>query len=302
MASLFTESTPSRIKDTKVKPKPTINGLHLLTTSTPNGKKVQILLEELKDIYGLQWTTSLIDLDTDEQKQPWFLAFNPNGKIPLLIDNNSSSNSDPIPVMESAAELLYLVETYDPDHHFHFSSAIHRSQLLQWLIFWSASGQPQQAGLNHFARFAGVEVPCKHTHALFRFLWFYRRYPIYLLLLGVGIDAVERFKAETLRIYSVLELHLSNGLAGGGGGGGDETREYLVGEGRGRYSIADINAYAWVRAWKRMTITEEEMDGFPLLRKWIERIGERPAVVRGVGDEYDEEVHPELLLTAKQGR
>ncbi|GLA23537.1 hypothetical protein AnigIFM63604_010946 [Aspergillus niger] len=265
MASLFTETTPSRIKDTK--------GLHLLTTSTPNGKKVQILLEELKDIYGLRWTTSLIDLDTDEQKQPWFLAFNPNGKIPLLIDNNSSSNSDPIPVMESAAELLYLVETYDPDHHFHFSSAIHRSQLLQWLIFWSASGQPQQAGLNHFARFAAVEVPY----------------------------AVERFKAETLRIYSVLELHLSNGLAGGGGGG-DETREYLVGEGRGKYSIADINAYAWVRAWKRMTITEEEMDGFPLLRKWIERIGERPAVVRGVGDGYDEEVHPELLLTAKQGR
>lgn len=97
----------------------------------------------------------------------------------------------------------------------------------------------------------------------------------------------------------MLELHLSNGLTGAGGG--DETREYLVGEGRGKYSIADINAYAWVRAWKRMTITEEEMDGFPLLRKWIERIGERPAVVRGVGDGYDEEVHPELLLTAKQG-
>lgn len=115
-----------------------------------------------------------------------------------------------------------------------------------------------------------------------------------------GIDAVERFKAETLRIYNVLELHLSNGLAGAGEG--DEAREYLVGEGRGKYSIADINAYAWVRAWKRMTITEEEMDGFPLLKKWIERIGERPAVVRGVGDEYDEEVHPELLLTAKQGR
>lgn len=68
--------------------------------------------------------------------------------------------------MESAAELLYLVETYDPDHHFHFSSAIHRSQLLQWLIFWSASGQPQQAGLNHFARFAAVEVPCKYTRPI----------------------------------------------------------------------------------------------------------------------------------------
>jgi glutathione S-transferase len=54
-------------------------GLHLITESTPNGKKVQILLEELKDIYGTEWTTSLIDLETDEQKEDWFLRLNPNG-------------------------------------------------------------------------------------------------------------------------------------------------------------------------------------------------------------------------------
>lgn len=110
-------------------------------------------------------------------------------------------------------------------------------------------------------------------------------------------DAIEKFKTETLRIYNVLELHLSNSLAGGDGGGG-EAREYLVGEGRGKYSIADINAYAWIRAWKRMTITEEEMGRYPLLRRWIERIEERPAVGRGVGEGYDEEVHPELLLSS----
>jgi glutathione S-transferase len=54
--------------------------LHLITCSTPNGKKVQILLEELKDVYGTEWTTSLIDIDTDEQKKPWFLRLNPNGR------------------------------------------------------------------------------------------------------------------------------------------------------------------------------------------------------------------------------
>ncbi|XRM38038.1 hypothetical protein ABZX51_001477 [Aspergillus tubingensis] len=186
--SPFTPTTPPRIKNTK--------GLHLLTTSTPNGKKVQILLEELSAKYSLQWTTTLIDLETDEQKQPWFLALNPNGKIPLLIDTNNNSSSTPITVMESSAILLYLVETYDPDHHFHFSfsSSVHRSKLLQWLFFWSASGQPQQAGLNHFKRFAGV----------------------------VDSYAIEKFRAETLRIYNVLELHLSNSLAGDG-----EAREYL---------------------------------------------------------------------------
>jgi glutathione S-transferase len=58
----------------------------LITESTPNGKKVQILLEELKDAYGTEWTTSLIDLETDEQKESWFLHINPNGmRTPALV-------------------------------------------------------------------------------------------------------------------------------------------------------------------------------------------------------------------------
>jgi hypothetical protein len=53
--------------------------VHLLTENTPNGKKVQILLEELRAEYGFGWETHLIDLDTEEQKKDWFLALNPNG-------------------------------------------------------------------------------------------------------------------------------------------------------------------------------------------------------------------------------
>lgn len=37
------------------------------------------MLEELKDVNGLEWTTSLIDLETDEQKEDWFLRLNLNG-------------------------------------------------------------------------------------------------------------------------------------------------------------------------------------------------------------------------------
>lgn len=40
---------------------------------------MQILLEELKDACGIEWTTSLLDLETDEQKEDWFLRLNPNG-------------------------------------------------------------------------------------------------------------------------------------------------------------------------------------------------------------------------------
>jgi glutathione S-transferase len=63
----------------------------LITEQTPNGKKVQILLEELKDVYGTSWTTSLLNLDAPnpEQNKDWFLRLNPNGtptRTPYLLE------------------------------------------------------------------------------------------------------------------------------------------------------------------------------------------------------------------------
>lgn len=55
-------------------------GIHLITMNTPNGQAVQILLEELKDAYGTEWTTTLINIMTNEQKKEWFLRLDPNGK------------------------------------------------------------------------------------------------------------------------------------------------------------------------------------------------------------------------------
>jgi hypothetical protein len=49
--------------------------------NTPNGQAVQILLEELKDVYGTEWTTTLIDIMTNEQKKEWFLRLDPNGRF-----------------------------------------------------------------------------------------------------------------------------------------------------------------------------------------------------------------------------
>ncbi|XBQ90929.1 hypothetical protein V6000_006483 [Aspergillus fumigatus] len=71
MASFYAAETPERVKKAQ--------GLHLITSLTPNGRKVHILLEELKDTYGLEWMISLIDLDKNEQKKDWFLRLNPNG-------------------------------------------------------------------------------------------------------------------------------------------------------------------------------------------------------------------------------
>ena len=90
----------------------------------------------------------------------------------------------------------------------------------------------------------------------------------------MSVDAVERFKAETLRVYNVLELHLSGRLT-------RQPREYFAGNNIGKFSIADVNAYPWIRASKWSKISEEEMESYPHLKEWIGRIGPRAAVQRG---------------------
>jgi hypothetical protein len=121
---LYIAETPDEVKNAK--------GLHLITQSTPNGQKVQILLEELAETYGTQWTTTIINISTNEQKKEWFLRLNPNGRIPVLVDN---SESPPFPVMETSAELLYLLKFADKDDKFGFKDDLERNECLQWLFF-----------------------------------------------------------------------------------------------------------------------------------------------------------------------
>lgn len=92
-------------------------------------------------------------------------------------------------------------------------------------------------------------------------------------------DAIDRFKNEILRVYGVLEIHLSGKFA-------DAPRLYLAGNGTGKYSIADIGAWTWIKTWEFSGISKEEMQSFPHLLKWIERIAARPAVQRGTGEGY----------------
>ena len=146
MASLIGEDTPPSVKNAK--------GLHLVTQSTPNGQKVQIMLEELKLKYGTEWTSTIISIMTNEarlpvppiskklltwiqQKKDWFLRLDPNGRIPILVDH---SVSPPFPVMETSAELLYLEKKFDKDDVFGFKDDLERNECLQWLFFWHGSG------------------------------------------------------------------------------------------------------------------------------------------------------------------
>ncbi|WP_286745528.1 glutathione S-transferase N-terminal domain-containing protein, partial [Aquabacterium sp. UBA2148] len=71
--------------------------IDLYTAATPNGHKASVALEEL----GLPYTVHPINLASNEQKQPWFLAINPNGRIPAIIDREA----DDFAVFESGAIL-----------------------------------------------------------------------------------------------------------------------------------------------------------------------------------------------------
>lgn len=115
------------------------------------------MLEELADVYGTKWSTTLINIMTNEQKKDWFLRIDPNGRIPVLVDN---TQSPPFPVMETSAELLYLLKFADKDDKFGFKDELERNQALQWLFFWHGSGAPYQGQLNHFGKFSKEKIPC----------------------------------------------------------------------------------------------------------------------------------------------
>lgn len=84
--------------------------IHLYTAQTPNGIKASILLEEL----GLPYETHTLEFSKNEQKEPWFLEINPNGRIPAMTD--VWDDGKPIRIFESGSMLQYLVDRYDKDH------------------------------------------------------------------------------------------------------------------------------------------------------------------------------------------
>ena len=117
--------------------------LTLYTAPTPNGHKVSIMLEEI----GLPYETVVFNLASLEQKQPEFLAINPNGRIPALIDHDN----DDFTVIESGAILIYLAEKSgqllpaDPRQ---------RSEAIQWLMFQMGGVGPMQGQAHVFFRYA----------------------------------------------------------------------------------------------------------------------------------------------------
>ena len=109
----------------------------LYSKATSNGRKASIMLEES----GLDYTVRPMDLDNREQKEDWYLAINPNGRIPCIVDDDGPGGKA-VTVFESGAILIYLAEKSGrllP----HETAA--RMEVLNWLFF--ASGHITHTGL-----------------------------------------------------------------------------------------------------------------------------------------------------------
>jgi GST-like protein len=127
------------------------NMIELYTWSTPNGRKVSIMLEEC----GLPYNVHKIDIGKGEQFAPEYLRINPNGKIPSIVDPDGPDGK-PIAMMESGAILIYLAGKTGKL----LPRAVRgRYEALQWLMFQMGGVGPMFGQAHHFMRAKKDEIP-----------------------------------------------------------------------------------------------------------------------------------------------
>ena len=148
--------------------------LQLYSFPTPNGIKVSAMLEEI----GLPYEPHLVNILKNETWTPDFLALNPNGKIPAIIDPDGPGGK-PLPLFESGAILVYLAEKTGKLMP---TDAAGRYETMQWVFFQMGGIGPMFGQLGFFHKFAGAAIEDKRP--------------------------LERYANESKRLMGVLEQRL----------------------------------------------------------------------------------------------
>jgi GST-like protein len=143
--------------------------IDLYTSPTPNGHKASVTLEEL----GIPYETHSINLMEGDQKKPEFLAINPNGRIPAIVDREAGD----FPVFESGAIMIYLAEKAG---RLLPTDAGGRSKVIQWVMFQMGGIGPMMGQANVFFRYFPEKLP----------------------------SAIARYQNESRRLFEVLDGHL----------------------------------------------------------------------------------------------
>ena len=198
--------------------------IDLYSWTTPNGRKVSILLEEL----GIPYTVHSVDISKDEQFDPDFLKIAPNNRIPAIVDHETG-----IQMMETGAIMMYLA-----DKHKEFQcEGDEYWKMVEWLMWQMGGLGPMLGQVHHFVKYNK----------------------------GKSEYGEQRYHGEGKRLYRALNERL-------------EGRDYIAGDGRGMYTIADMACWPWV---SRFEWQEIDLNEFPNVRNWYVRIAERPAVQKG---------------------
>jgi GST-like protein len=119
---------------------------------SPNPMKIALFLEEA----GLAYEPIPVDTRAGQQFAPDFLAINPNGKVPAIVDGETI-------VFDSNAILLYLSEKTGK---FQPAPAL-RGEMLSWLMFVATGIGPYSGQAVHFKHFAPESLPYAQTRYLF---------------------------------------------------------------------------------------------------------------------------------------
>ena len=142
--------------------------IDLYTWTTPNGRKVSILLEEL----GVSYTAHAINITEGDQHAPEFLDISPNNKIPAIVDHDNG-----LKLMETGAIMVYLAEKYG---RFMPTDLEGRARALEWLMWQMGGLGPILGQVHHFVRFNK----------------------------GKSAYSEERYSTEANRLYGVLDRRL----------------------------------------------------------------------------------------------
>jgi GST-like protein len=186
--------------------------IDLYTWSTPNGRKISIMLEEL----ALPYKVYPVNIGKGEQFAPEYVAINPNSKIPTIVDPDGPDGS-PIRMMESGAILIYLA---GKTGRLLPQSMRERYAALEWLMFQMGGIGPIFGQVHHFLRAAKEAVPY----------------------------AIERYTRETRRLYGVLNARLEGReyLADGYSIADIATYPWVA---RYEWHKADLSEFPHVKRW-----------------------------------------------------
>ena len=145
--------------------------IDLYTAATPNGWKASVVLEEL----GIPYEVKRVRILEGEQHKPEYLAINPNGRIPAIVDHDA----DEFIVFDSGAILVYLARK---SGMLMPADAKGSSLVMQWLMFQMSGVGPMMGQANVYFRYAEEKIQ----------------------------SAIDRYQNESKRLLTVLDGRLAD--------------------------------------------------------------------------------------------